>query len=122
MNPEPDVVLTIPLCPKCVAVKRHVSEISKERPELTVKWLNMLTNMGLALRHGFLTAPTMLVRGKLLKGVASKQTNIDKLSDEKRLTRKHTHSSPLFLYTQCINPRKTMKLLNIIIKHHVYIV
>lgn len=83
MNPEPDIVLfTIPLCPKCVAVKRHVSEISKERPDLTVKELNMLTNMGLALRHGFLTVPAMLVRGIPLKGVVSKQTIIDKLSNE----------------------------------------
>jgi glutaredoxin len=83
MNPEPDIVLfTIPLCPKCVAVKRHLSEISMERPEITVKELNLLTNMGLALRHGFMTVPAMLVRGKPLKGVVSKQTIIDKLSNE----------------------------------------
>lgn len=83
MNPEPDIVLfTIPLCPKCVAVKRHVSEISKERPELTVKELNMITNMGLALRHGFMTVPAMLVRGKPLKEVVSKQKIIDTLSHE----------------------------------------
>jgi len=83
VNPEPDIVLfTIPLCPKCVAVKRHVSEISKERPDLTVKELNMLTNMGLALRHGFLTVPAILVRGIPLKGVVSKQTIIDKRSNE----------------------------------------
>lgn len=83
MNPEPDIVLfTIPLCPKCVAVKRHVSEISKEHPELNVKELNMLTNMGLALRHGFFTVPAMLVRGMPLKGVVSKQTIMDKLSNE----------------------------------------
>lgn len=83
MNPEPDIVLfTIPLCSKCVAVKRHVSEISKERPELTVKEFNMLTNMGLALRHGFMTVPAMLVRGKPLKEVVSKQKIIDTLSHE----------------------------------------
>lgn len=83
MNPEPDIVLfTIPLCPKCVAVKRHVSEISKERPELTVKEFNMITNMGLALRHGFMTVPAMLVRGKPLKEVVSKQKIIDTLSHE----------------------------------------
>lgn len=83
MNPEPDIVLfIIPLCPKCVAVKRHVSEISKERPELTVKEFNMLTNMGLALKHGFLAALTMLVRGKPLKEVVSKQKIIDILSHE----------------------------------------
>lgn len=83
MNPEPDIVLfIIPLCPKCVAVKRHVSEISKERPELTVKELNMLTNMGLALRHGFMTVPAMLVRGKPLKEVVSKLKIIDILSHE----------------------------------------
>ncbi len=83
MNPEPDKMLfTIPLCPKCVAVKRHVSEISKEHPELTVKELNMLTNMELARKHGFLTAPAMLVRGKPLKGVVSKQKIIDTLSHE----------------------------------------
>ena len=83
MNPELDIVLfTIPLCPKCVTVKRHVAEISKEHPELTVKELNLLTNMGIALRYGFLTAPAMLVRGKPLKGVVSKQTIMDKLSNE----------------------------------------
>jgi len=83
MIPEPDIVLfTIPLCPKCVAVKRHVSEISKDRPELTVKELNMLTNMRLALKHGFLTVPAMLVRGIPLKGAVSKQTIMDKLSNE----------------------------------------
>lgn len=73
---------TIPLCPKCVAVKRHVSEISKERPELTVKEFNMITNMGLALRHGFMTVPAMLVRGKPLKEVVSKLKIIDILSHE----------------------------------------
>jgi len=83
VNPEPDIVLfTTPLCPKCVAVKRHVSEISKERPELTVKELTMLTNMGLALKHGFLTALTMLVRGKPLKEGVSKLKIIDILSHE----------------------------------------
>jgi len=59
-----------------------VSELSKERPELTVKELNLLTNMGIALRYGFLTAPAMLVVGKPLKGVVSKQTIMDKLSHE----------------------------------------
>ena len=63
MNPEPDIVLfTIQFCPKCAAAKRHISEISEEHRELTVKELNMLTNMGAALRHGFLTPPAMLVR------------------------------------------------------------
>ncbi len=83
MNPEPDIVIfTIPFCPKCVEVKRRVSEISKEHTELTVKELNMLTNIGAAMRHGFLTAPAMLVRGKPLKGVVSKQAIMEKLSNE----------------------------------------
>jgi len=83
VNPEPDIVLfIIPPCPKCVAVKRHVLEISKERPEFTVKELNMLTNMGLALKHGFLTGLTMLVRGKPLKEVVSKLKIIDTLPHE----------------------------------------
>jgi hypothetical protein len=47
-----------------------------------VKELNMLTNMGLALKHGFLTGLTMLVRGKPLKEVVSKQKIIDTLSHE----------------------------------------
>jgi len=59
-----------------------VSELSKERPELTLKEFNILTNMGLALRYGFLTVPAMLVVGKPLKGVVSKQTIMDKLSHE----------------------------------------
>jgi glutaredoxin len=83
MRPEPDIVLfTIPLCPKCAVVKRHVSEISEEYRELTVKELNMLTNIGVAVRHGFLTVPAMLVRGKPVKGAVSKQTIIDMLSEE----------------------------------------
>ena len=47
-----------------------------------MKELNTLTNMGLALRHGFLTVPAMLVRGKPLKGEVSKQTMMDKLCNE----------------------------------------
>jgi len=83
MNPEPDIVLfTIPFCPKCVEVKRRVSEISKKRPGLTVKELNLLTNIGAAVRHGFLTAPAMLVRGIPLKGVVTIETIMDKLSNE----------------------------------------
>lgn len=83
MNPEPDIVIfTIPFCPKCVEVIRRVSELSKERPELTVKELNILTNIGAAVRHGFLMAPAMLVRGTPLKGVVSKQAIMDKLSNE----------------------------------------
>ena len=80
MNPEPDIVLfTIPFCPKCAAAKRHISEISEEHRELTMKELNMLTNMGAALKHGFLTPPAMLVRGKPLKVTVSKKTILDML-------------------------------------------
>jgi len=82
MNPEPDIVLfTIPLCPKCAAAKRHIAEISMVHPELTVKELNMLTNIGSVLRHGLITAPAILVRGKPLKGTVSKQTIMDMLFD-----------------------------------------
>jgi glutaredoxin len=83
MNPEPDIVLfTIPFCPKCTAAKRQISEISEERGGLTVKEVNMLTNMGAALKHGLLTMPAMLVRGKPLKGKVSRQTILDMLLDE----------------------------------------
>ena len=83
MNPEPDIVLfTIPFCPKCAAAKRHVAEISKEHLDLTIRELNMLTNIGAAMKHGLLTAPAMLVRGKPLKGTVTKQTIMELLFDE----------------------------------------
>jgi glutaredoxin len=82
MNQEPDIVLfTIPLCPKCAAAKRHIAEISMEHPELTIIELNMLTNIGAALRYGLLTAPAVLVRGKPLKGTVSIQTIMELLFD-----------------------------------------
>lgn len=84
MNPDPDItIFTIPFCPKCANVKRHISEITQEHPEITVKELNLLTNIGAARRHGLLTVPAMLVRGNPLKGVVSKQTIMETLAKDR---------------------------------------
>ncbi|MBN2336747.1 hypothetical protein JXL21_14415 [Candidatus Bathyarchaeota archaeon] len=81
MSPAPDIVLfTAPLCPKCVVVKRRLAEVAKEMPDLAVEELSIFTNLGLAMKHGFLTVPAMLVRGKPLRGVVSKQAILDALN------------------------------------------
>jgi len=43
-----------------------------EHPEITVSELNIITNFGLARRHGLMTVPALFVRGKPLTGPVSK--------------------------------------------------
>ena len=70
---EQDIIFfRIPLCPKCKAVASHLSAIREEHPEITLSELNIITNLGLARRHGLMTVPAMLVRGKPLTGPVSK--------------------------------------------------
>jgi hypothetical protein len=70
---EQDIIFfRIPLCSKCKAVAGHLRAIREEHPEITVSELNFITNLGLARRHGLMTVPALLVRGRPLTGPVSK--------------------------------------------------
>jgi hypothetical protein len=73
MNPKTlghDVVFfKMPLCSKCREVEGHLKAIKDEHPEITIRELNMITNLGLARRHGVTTVPALLVGGKPLNGL-----------------------------------------------------
>jgi len=77
---EHDIIFfSLPLCPKCKVVAGHLEAIRRERPEISVREANILTNIGLARKHGLLTIPSLLVRGRPLRGVVTKEEIVEAL-------------------------------------------
>jgi glutaredoxin len=74
------IFFKIPLCPKCKEVGRTLEAVKAERPEVTVKELNLITNLGLARKHGVMTAPALLVRGRPMTGVVSREALLEALA------------------------------------------
>lgn len=77
---EPDILFfRLPLCSKCKAVAHHLKSIREEHPEVIVKELNIITNLGLARRLGLMTVPALIVKGEKLTGLVSEETILEKL-------------------------------------------
>lgn len=71
---EHDIIFfRIPMCWKCRAVASHLRAMKEERPELKIVELSLLGNIGLARKLGLVTAPSLLIRGRPLKGLVSKE-------------------------------------------------
>lgn len=73
------VFFRIPICSKCRAVARNLEAVKEEHPEIAVRELNLLFNIGLAKKHGLMTVPALLIRGEPLTGIVSKETIMEKL-------------------------------------------
>jgi hypothetical protein len=71
-NENADIVLfRIPLCGKCKQVVANLAQVKKDRPSVRVQIYTLPDHIGLAQRHGLLTIPALLIRGKPYKGVLS---------------------------------------------------
>jgi hypothetical protein len=69
-----DIILfRIPLCGKCKQVVANLAQVTKDRPVVRVQIYTLPDHIGLAQRHGLLTVPALLIRGKPYKGILSKQ-------------------------------------------------
>jgi len=80
MEKEPDIIFfSAPLCPKCAVVKKTLESLKRNNPDITVKELNIFTNFGKATKYGFLTVPTLVVRGAAMKGVVSMDALLEAL-------------------------------------------
>ncbi|MCX6648071.1 MAG: hypothetical protein NTV61_01600 [Candidatus Bathyarchaeota archaeon] len=67
-----DIVLfRIPLCGKCKQVMANLAQVKKDRPSLRVRIYTFPDHIGLAQRHGLLTVPALLIRGKPYRGILS---------------------------------------------------
>lgn len=73
------IFLTLPICPKCITMKRRLDEIIQSHPEIKVEERSLLGNIGFARENGILSVPAMLVKGKPIRGVVSKDVILDAL-------------------------------------------
>jgi hypothetical protein len=60
-------------------VANHIKSIREGHPEITVRELNIVTNLGLARRLGLMTAPALLVRGRPLSGLVTREAILEAL-------------------------------------------
>lgn len=67
------IFFKLPICPKCKSLEGIIDEIEDENPEINVRRLNLITNIGLAIKHGITTVPYLLINGNPLKGSISKK-------------------------------------------------
>lgn len=67
---------------KCEAVAHKLESIRDEHPEVVVKELNIITNLGLARRLGLIMVPALLVKGEKLTRLVSEETILDELGLE----------------------------------------
>ena len=79
---SPDIIFfRIPICPKCKVVDIHLKALKEENPKLTVRELNLLTNLGLARKHGIMTVPALIVKDQPLTGLVSKEDILEILEN-----------------------------------------
>ena len=77
---EQDILFfRLPFCPKCRVVANHIKSIREGHPEITVCELNILTNLGLARRLGLMRAPALLVRGRPMSGLVTREAILEAL-------------------------------------------
>jgi hypothetical protein len=77
---EQDILFfRLPFCPKCRVVANHIKSIREGHPEITVRELNILTNLGLARRLGLMRAPALLVRGRPMSGLVTREAILEAL-------------------------------------------
>jgi hypothetical protein len=74
VDEKADVVMfRIPLCGKCKQVVANLAQVKKDRPSLNVQIYTLPDHISEANKHGLLTVPALLIKGKPYKGVLSTQ-------------------------------------------------
>jgi hypothetical protein len=74
MEENPDIIFfSIPICPKCKTVESHIKSILEENQDLSIKKINLITNLGTALDYGISTVPALIIKRKTLTGQISKE-------------------------------------------------
>lgn len=77
---EQDILFfRLPFCPKCRVVANRIRSIREGHPEITVREINIVMNLGLAVRMGMMRAPALLVRGRPLNGLVTREEILDAL-------------------------------------------
>ncbi|MBN1330065.1 MAG: thioredoxin family protein [Candidatus Heimdallarchaeota archaeon] len=62
------IFISAPLCPKCVRVKRWLSELESTNPEINIVKLNIVTNTKETKQYQIKTIPTLIVGDVRLGG------------------------------------------------------
>jgi len=74
MTDEADIVFfRIPLCGKCKQVAENLTQVRKARSNTRVEVYTLPDHIGLARRHGLLTVPALIIRGRPFRGILSTQ-------------------------------------------------
>ena len=62
-------IITLPLCPKCVIMKKRLHKIAEDHPEITIEETGLQTYIGEAMKRRIMDAPIILVGDKVFSGV-----------------------------------------------------
>jgi glutaredoxin len=81
VSDEDIIFFRISVCPKCKVMEKVLEEVRRERSDVTVRMLNLFTNLGLARSLDQMTVPTLVVRGKTFRGITTKQEILSSLDD-----------------------------------------
>jgi hypothetical protein len=72
MAAAPDIILfRIPLCGKCKQVVANLAQVKKDHPDVKVQIYTFPDHISLAQKHGLLTVPALLIKGKPYRGILS---------------------------------------------------
>lgn len=72
MEQTPDIILfRVPLCGKCKQVIANLAQVKKDRPDVKVQIYTFPDHIALAQKHGLLTVPALLIKGKPYRGILS---------------------------------------------------
>jgi len=62
-------IITLPVCPKCVIMKKRLQKITEEHPEVSVEEMGLQAYIGEAMRRRIMDAPIILVGDMVFTGV-----------------------------------------------------
>mgnify|MGYP006301887863 FL=1 len=62
-------IITLPICPKCVIMKKRLQKIAEEHPEVSVEEMGLQAYIGEAMRRRIMDAPIILVGDMVFTGV-----------------------------------------------------
>jgi len=63
----------VPLCPKCVRIRRWLKELNEIHPEIVLKKYNLVTNRQKGKEHKIKTIPTLIIGDVKLGGLIQKE-------------------------------------------------
>jgi glutaredoxin len=62
-------IITLPLCPKCVIMKKRLHKIAEDQPEITIEETGLQAYIGEAMKRRIMDAPIILVGDRVFSGV-----------------------------------------------------